>query len=339
MLAGAAVGGAVGVLAFVVESWLILRAEGLAGVRMDMQGPVAAVFHAVRPQLPWLFGRIALAYVAAGVGAGAAAGWLAWLVVPEAAGRGARGLAVAMELLGMGFALVWWHAIARPALVDDLPGAATLLEWAVDAGAPWHPLAFGAVWLLAHLGVAARAHGWGRALGAAVAMAVVVGAWAWPGRPGSREPGSTPPLVVLVGIDAFRPDRLSAFGGTGAVAPNLEAFAREATLFTRAYTPIAQTEPAWRSMLTARWPHRTGVRHPLTADEQVAPWPTFASALRERGYFTSFRTDCSRWHYQAEGPSLRTMKRPSVEVRGAETGTRAGPSRARGLRESSWWRR
>src|ERR1043165_2778082 len=181
VLAGAAMGGAGGVLAFGVETWLILRAEGLAGVRMDMQGPVAAGFHAVRPQLPGLFGRIALAYVAAGVGAGVAAGWLARLVVPEAAGRGARATAVAMELLGMGFVLVWWHAIARPALVDDLPGAGSLLEWAVNAGEPWHPVVFGAAWLLAHAGVAARAHGRWRALGAAAAMAVVLGAWAWTG--------------------------------------------------------------------------------------------------------------------------------------------------------------
>ena len=62
------------------------------------------------------------------------------------------------------------------------------------------------------------------------------------------------PLWVMIGVDAFRPDRLAAYGGRGGVAPHLDAFARDATIFDRAFTPIAQTEPAYRSLLTARWP-------------------------------------------------------------------------------------
>src|SRR3954470_3855595 len=90
-----ALGASAGLLAFGVETWLIARSEGLAGVHADMQGPVAAVLRAARPQLPWLLSRIALAYVVAGALAGVVAGWLAWLVVPAGAGRGARALACA----------------------------------------------------------------------------------------------------------------------------------------------------------------------------------------------------------------------------------------------------
>lgn len=309
ILESVVLGAAAGLLAFGVETGLILHAEGMAGVHMDVQGPVAAVLRAVRPQLPALIGRIALAYVLAGAAFGVAAGALAWLVLPAGAPRRVRALAVSAELMASGFLLYWWHAIQRPALLDDLPGGAAALEWVVNAGRPWHVAAFGAAWLAAHAGVAARVGGWKRGLGAVGAMAAVAGAWSLPAmRPAA--PAERPPLVVMVGIDAFRPDRLSAFGGTGAVAPNLEAFVREATLFTRAYTPIAQTEPAWRTLLTARWPHHTGVRHPLTADDQVEQLPTFVRALREKGYFTSFRTDCSRWHYSLEASGFEERIQP-----------------------------
>jgi Sulfatase len=232
--------------------------------------------------------------------------------VPAGAGRAARALACAVELSGFAFLLGWWHALQRPALLDDLPFGSGALEWAVNRGQVWQLAAFAAVWLGAHALVGVRLRGWGPALAALAALAGVM-AFSVPSKvPASREPAPEhpPPLVVLVGIDAFRPDRLSAFGGSGAVAPNLESFVRESTLFTRAYTPITQTEPAWRSLLTARWPHRTGVRHPLTADEQVEPAPTFVSALRERGWFTSFRTDCSRWHYSLPSSGFEERLQP-----------------------------
>jgi arylsulfatase A-like enzyme len=107
--------------------------------------------------------------------------------------------------------------------------------------------------------------------------------------------------VVVIGIDAFRPDRLKAQGGTGAVAPHVERFLEDATLFSQAYTPIAQTEPAWRSLLTARWPHETGVRYALTAESRLRLQPTFPQSFSRAGWRTVFATDCSRFH--AEGPA------------------------------------
>jgi len=93
------------------------------------------------------------------------------------------------------------------------------------------------------------------------------------------------------------------------VAPNVEAFTREAALFTRAYTPLAQTEPAWRSLLTGRWPHRTGVRYPLTAERRWEQVPTFPEQLGRSGYATTFYTDCSRFNYQGpqSGFALRVQ--------------------------------
>jgi len=108
----------------------------------------------------------------------------------------------------------------------------------------------------------------------------------------------------------MRPDRLGAYGGRGNIAPNLEGFALEATLFDRAYTPIAQTEPAWRSLLTARWPHRHGDRYPLTAESRLQMAPTFAGQFARAGYQTTFFTDCSRFNYQGPGSGFAERHQP-----------------------------
>src|SRR5262249_47791001 len=176
---------------------------------------------------------------------------------------GARRAALAIEIFALAALLAWDRAIARPALLDDLPAVRPWLAFLVDHGHPWQPRLVASLWIAVHLVVGLRRWEVGplapRALQAVAVMALCTASVSGSGRSAHH------PLVLLIGIDAFRADRLSALGGTRVVAPHLEAFLADATLFEQAYTPIAQTEPAWRSLLTARWPHRHGVRYPLTA--------------------------------------------------------------------------
>src|SRR5216683_499810 len=118
------------------------------------------------------------------------------------------------------------------------------------------------------------------------------------------------PLVVLIGIDAFRPDRIEGEALQRHLAPNLERFVQDAVRFDHAYSPIAQTEPAWAAMLTASWPTRTGVRHPLTADARRAPLPSFAAAFSVAGFHTTFATDCSRFNWQGPGSGFEQRLQP-----------------------------
>jgi arylsulfatase A-like enzyme len=279
---------------FALETERLLRA-GAVGVGVDVEGPYAALMNAIRPLLPRLLLRVAAVYAVAGAVLALVAGVLA-----RAWGRKGLGWVVPHWLVLLAL-LAWDRAIARPALFDDLPAFRPVLGWLVDHGEPWHPRVAAGLWFAVHLGLLAwraRKHRrtLGVAVGAAAAVALLV---AWGGR--SPTGGGKQPLVILIGVDAFRPDRLRALGGTGAVAPHLDRFMEEgATLFTQAYTPIAQTEPAWRSMLTGRWPHRTGVRYSLTAESRWHQAPTFPSRYSEAGWRTVFATDCSRFH--AEGP-------------------------------------
>lgn len=287
-------GAVLGLGLFALETWLLLR-SGMVGIDIETSGPYAALMAAVRPFLPGLLARVAVTYAVAG----AVLGWVAG-ALSRAWGRAARWVVVPQWLVLLGL-LAWDRAVARPALFDDVPALRPVLAWLVDHGQPWQPRVAAGLWLALNVGLlAVRVREQRRTLGLVFGTAAALGLLsAFVTRPPSG--GREHPLVVLIGIDAFRPDRLQALGSSREVAPNLERFLSEATLFTQAYTPIAQTEPAWRSLLTARWPHRTGVRYPLTGESHLVPAPTFASAFSDAGWRTVFATDCSRFH--AEGPA------------------------------------
>jgi arylsulfatase A-like enzyme len=305
LLGAVAVGVAVGLALFALESFLALR-QGAVGLNLEIEGPYAALFAAIRPRLPLLFLKVVAAYLVAGAALGAASGMLASIVAPR--GGWKYWAAVWIELIVLVGMLAWARAIARPALFDDLPLLRPILEVLTRGGQPWHPYAAVIVFLALHLFLALRRWAWRAASWAALLAATAV-AWVGAGQLRSAKPSGNP-LVLIVGIDAFRPDRLSAYGGDGRVAPSLEEFARDATLFDRAYTPIAQTEPAWRSLLTARSPDRTGVRYPLTAEWRWTPLPTFAERFSQSGYHTTFLTDCSRFNYQGESSGFKDRRQP-----------------------------
>lgn len=286
------------------ESASIMR-PGAAGIGVEVQGPLQALLRAVTPLLPGLLLRVAIVYIAGGAVLGALSALLAsCLPVSRRASSIAVWAAEFAILVGL---LAWDRAISRPALWDDLAMGWRVFEQVVSRGDPLQPrLALAGV-LCAHaIAVAWR---FGAKLLPALALVAAFSAVAVAVRLPER-PARQHPLVVLIGIDAFRPDRLKAYGGTGNVAPNLEAFVRDATLFDRAYTPLAQTEPAWRSLLTARWPYRTGVRYPLTAAKRWELAPTFAADLARAGYSTSFHTDCSRFNYQGPLSGFELREQP-----------------------------
>lgn len=282
-----ALGAAVGLALFAIEG-LAIR-SGAAGLNFDTEGPFAALMAAVKPQLPGLVARIALVYLLGGAVLGAAAGLLSKAWRSRAA--------FPLLLAALWLLLAWSHAIERPALFDDVPWLLPVLGVLVRHGEPWHPaLAAGVLALVHAVPLVLRLREKPRRVAAAVAATLLLmGA--------ISTPAKQHPLVLLIGIDALRPDRRASL-------PNLSAFVRDATVFTRAYTPIAQTEPAWRAMLTGRWPHRAGSRYPLTAELRWEELPTFPKAMAEKGFKTFFETDCSRFNFQPEQSGFQHRRQP-----------------------------
>lgn len=296
LLLGAALGAALGLAVFGVESWWLWTHDA-AGLNVDQSGPFAALFAVIRRILPPVVARVLVGYLVMGAAVGLFATVIARAWSPAQGLR--HRLLWALAVVWVVAARMLGHAVTRPALFDDLPRFRPMLEWAVRAGEPWYGPAFfwallaSALVPLAWRGRQARVRLSTLSAGAAMVALVVLLAGARPPPEAARAP-----RVVLLGIDAFRPDRLAMLGAERQVAPNLDAFAKEATVFTQAYTPLAQTEPAWRSLITARWPPATGVRYPLTPQAFAVPLPTFPGAMHEAGIHTAFATDCSRFHYE-----------------------------------------
>ncbi len=66
--------------------------------------------------------------------------------------------------------------------------------------------------------------------------------------------------VLLITIDTLRPDHLGMYDYLRDTSPNMDAFAKTSTVFTRAYSTAPLTTPSIVSMLTGYNPNRHGIR-------------------------------------------------------------------------------
>ncbi len=123
------------------------------------------------------------------------------------------------------------------------------------------------------------------------------------------------PNIVILSWDALRPDHVGYYGAERKLTPNIDKFLAESTVWDSAYTPLARTYPAWVSLLTGSLPVTHGIRDPLpTLDRLVPKVPTFPAALQERGWFTSFLTDDSRFSYMVPAMGWDAISQPQVGV-------------------------
>jgi len=99
--------------------------------------------------------------------------------------------------------------------------------------------------------------------------------------PGSRIPR---PNVVLVSLDTLRPDHLGCYGYPKPTSPNLDAFAKDAILFTNAHSQASWTLPSHMSLFTSMLPSHNGVED---LNERLPDGiPTLTEILKQNGYTT-----------------------------------------------------
>src|ERR1700684_4132585 len=96
---------------------------------------------------------------------------------------------------------------------------------------------------------------------------------------------AAPNNVILITIDTTRADRMGFLGSKRGLTPNLDALARQSTVFSSAYSQVPLTAPSHATILTGTYPqfHQVndfGVR--LTAELPYAP-----DILRSHGYRTA----------------------------------------------------
>lgn len=102
------------------------------------------------------------------------------------------------------------------------------------------------------------------------------------------------PNVIIIGIDALRPDFLSYFG-RGSKTPFFDRFLNQATVFSDAVTPLARTFPSWTGILTGNYPKKTGVRFNLPNQTQLDFKNSLAAILKQHGYETLYASDETRF--------------------------------------------
>ena len=134
--------------------------------------------------------------------------------------------------------------------------------------------------------------------------------------------GDERPNVILILADDMAPGDLASRNGGLSTTPHLDAFATESAVFSSAYSASPVCSPARASLLTGRYPHRTGpvslnqIKHPeltrLKLDET-----TLADRFRANGYRTGL---VGKWHLGL-GDDYHPRKRGFEEFVGFLDGT------------------
>ena len=121
------------------------------------------------------------------------------------------------------------------------------------------------------------------------------------------EPGERPDVVIVL-TDQQRADAFGAGGAPDVRTPNMDRLARDGVLFTRAFAATPQCSPSRAALMTARYPHRTGVMGNTAGDGEASDaervpagmsaaldrsLPTFARVLGAAGYESAY---FGKWH-------------------------------------------
>ncbi|HLC60534.1 MAG TPA: sulfatase [Candidatus Nanoarchaeia archaeon] len=93
--------------------------------------------------------------------------------------------------------------------------------------------------------------------------------------------------ILLLIIDALRPDHLGACGYSRETSPNIDKLANEGVVFLNAYCTLPRSDPSITSMLTGNYPYSHGVR--MITNNKVDPSiSTLPEILKSHGYRTGF---------------------------------------------------
>ena len=102
--------------------------------------------------------------------------------------------------------------------------------------------------------------------------------------------------VVLIVIDALRPDHLGLHGYARATSPNLDAWADRAVVFERSYAQAPHTPRSLPSMLTGRYPSRVAWDARYASFSGMRPEnDTLFEILGRRGWATAAVT--AHWYF------------------------------------------
>lgn len=101
--------------------------------------------------------------------------------------------------------------------------------------------------------------------------------------------------VVLIVVDALRPDHLGINGYTRNTSPNIDKLSKEGTSFINSYCALPRTNPSMVSIFTGLYPYNHGVRlvYGNPANSSIT---TLAEILQNHGYKTASMSGGAAYH-------------------------------------------
>ena len=146
------------------------------------------------------------------------------------------------------------------------------------------------------------------------------------------------PNIILITLDTTRADRMGFLGSKRGLTPNLDALARDSTVFTHAYAQAPLTSVSHATILTGTYPQYHQVLDfpmPLVKELPYAPDILHAKGYHTAAFIASIALDASAGApgfnrgfdtydagYQHEGFANQTRYQ-TVERRGGEVVARA----------------
>jgi uncharacterized membrane protein YciS (DUF1049 family) len=106
---------------------------------------------------------------------------------------------------------------------------------------------------------------------------------------------SAPPNIIILGVDALSATRLTRAREAGLV-PTLDALLQKSVYYSRAYTPLGRTFPAWTSLLTGETPQEHGAVFNLRQLDKVKKDQLVSLQLQQQGYKTIWAIDERRFN-------------------------------------------
>ena len=123
-------------------------------------------------------------------------------------------------------------------------------------------------------------------------------------------PGKKPKNVVFIIVDDLRPN-LGCYGDPVAISPRIDAFAKQGTLFTRAYDQYPVCGPSRASFLSGMRPDSTGVY-----GNNISPTKALAKTMVLNRYFTKLGFEVAGFgkvYHDGDGPKEAAWTRPFVQ--------------------------
>ena len=113
--------------------------------------------------------------------------------------------------------------------------------------------------------------------------------------PGTATHGTPRPNIVLIVLDSLRARNVSCYGYPRQTTPHIDAFAREAVLYSNFLAPGNWSLPSHASLFTGLYPSRHGAHRLATAEPGAPSRPsplapelhTLAEILSDEGYATA----------------------------------------------------